>query len=56
MLRTMLASGICTSKVQKWRCMRGVMVNEPAVGFMHASSWLESTSLSTILDLSYQPW
>jgi hypothetical protein len=26
----------CTAKVAKWRCMRGVMVKLPAVGFMQA--------------------
>ena len=48
--------GICTAKVTKCRCMRGVMLKEPAVGFMHAMHCELSTSLSTILVLSYQPW
>ena len=51
----MSAPGTCTANVAKCRCMRGVMVKEPAVGFMQASSCELSTSLSTILALSYQP-
>ena len=47
--------GICTAKVAKCLCMRGVMLKEPAVGFMHAMYWQLSTSLSTIFCLSYQP-
>ena len=33
---TMSVVGICTANVTKWRCMRGVMVKDPAVGFMQA--------------------
>jgi hypothetical protein len=49
----MSALGICTAKVTKWRCMRGVMLKEPAVGFMHAAYWQLVISLSTIFCLSY---
>lgn len=42
-------------KVTKWRCMRGVIWKEPAVGFMAPTSWQATMSLSTILTLSYQP-
>ena len=48
--------GICTANVTKCRCMRGVMLNEPAVGFMHAMYCEFWISFSTILFLSYQPW
>ena len=33
---TMSVVGIWTANVTKWRCMRGVMVKDPAVGFMQA--------------------
>lgn len=49
----MSALGICTASVTNWRCMRGVMLNEPAVGFMHAAYWQLMISFSTILALSY---
>ena len=55
MERTTSLEGICTAKVTKWRCMRGVMLKDPAVGFMHAVYWQFCTSLSTILFLSYHP-
>ena len=45
----MLAEGICTANVAKWRCMRGVIVKLPAVGFMHAQYWMFDTSFSTTL-------
>ena len=44
----MSALGICTAKVTKWRCMRGVMLKDPAVGFMQAQYCMLVTSLSTI--------
>ncbi len=45
--------GICTAKVAKWRCMRGVIWKEPAVGFKHAINWVLHTSFCKILCLSY---
>ena len=48
--------GICTARVTKCRCMRGVMLNDPAVGFMHAMYCEFLISFRTILFLSYQPW
>ena len=47
--------GICTAKVAKWRCMRGVMLKEPAVGFMHAEYWMFVTSFKTILTCVHPP-
>ena len=52
-VRTISALGICTASVTNWRCIRGVMLKEPAVGFMQAAYWLLMISFSTILALSY---
>ena len=43
----------CTAKVTKWRCMRGVMLKLPAVGFMDAAYWQFWISFSRIFCLSY---
>ena len=48
-------SRACIAKVAKCRCMRGVTVKLPAVGFMQAVKPQSSTSFSTIFCLSYQP-
>lgn len=45
----MSTEGICTAKVTKWRCMRGVMLKEPAVGFMQAQYCVLVTSFRMIL-------
>ena len=55
MLRTTSLDGICTANVAKCRCIRGVMLKDPAVGFMHAMYCTLSTSFNTIFCLSYQP-
>ena len=52
----MSMDGICTAKVAKWRCMRGVILKEPAVGFMHAEYWMLVTSFRTILTCAPPPW
>ena len=46
---TTSAAGIWTAKVAKWRCIRGVMLKDPAVGFMQAQYCTLVTSLSTTL-------
>ena len=46
---TMSAEGICTAKVTKWRCIRGVMLKDPAVGFMQAQYCVLVTSFKMIL-------
>lgn len=51
--RTISGPGICTARVTNWRCMRGVMLKEPAVGFMQAVYCELIISLRTILTLSY---
>ena len=43
----MSMDGIWTAKVAKWRCMRGVMLKLPAVGFMHAQYCTFCTSCRT---------
>jgi hypothetical protein len=50
---TMSDPGIWIANVANWRCMRGVMKKEPAVGFMHATYWTLFTSFIRIFCLSY---
>lgn len=44
--------GICKAKVEKCRCILGVMLNDPARGFMHATYCTFVTSLNTTLPCS----
>jgi len=46
---TMSGDGIWTAKVEKWRCILGVMLNDPARGFMQAQYCTLVTSLKTTL-------
>jgi hypothetical protein len=43
-----------TASVKKWRCRRGLMMNEPAVGLSDATYWQPATFLSCSLARSYQ--
>ena len=39
--------GMWTARVTKWRCMRGVMWKDPAVGFMQATYCVLAISFIT---------
>lgn len=43
---TISVEGIWTARVTKWRCMRGVTLKDPAVGFMQAAYWMLVTSFN----------
>lgn len=45
----MSLEGICRAKVVKWRCILGVMLKEPARGFIQATYCTLVTSLKTTL-------
>ena len=46
---TMSLEGIWRANVVKWRCILGVMLNDPALGFMQATYCTFVTSLNTTL-------